>query len=494
MCLGNQITDKFCRLKLLAAALLLGAMASSCGSAGSSDADTASSAELGRVSGALVGSNGDQSTLANWAVVLIERDTGITRVAIVDSGGIFHLNKVNVNRPATLVLLTADFKLNSVLAMSSPAAGTIRQFFTPQTNLPKLVQRGQIMTFVSEETLTISNDVAADADADLIPDGLDPDALALRRVSRTNLSKSMNLLDGALNDFDRDGVPDIKDPDIDADGIPNAFDTDADGDGIPNVFDVDANGNIINDATEAEGAQFFKEGLDFIAVQVERAIEKVGTVTSTITINGKLRDGVTPLAVDVRGAPSLLSGATVNNLTVNAEGLPETISSAWDKRLLDDGKSNDGAESDRVWARKVVLQTGKTPKTEQVLFIRLAFGDISAPWFIEYPYTFPDVTTKDISVTYDKTLKRVTLVGSPYGTQKSFSWYVDVIGTIDEQEGVVHSSSELNGEDTTTYVLPESTLESGGAYKIRARAQAKDKVPSFPAYVVTSPSISITYE
>jgi hypothetical protein len=479
-----------CKLRLLAAMILFSVVAISCGSAGSSDAEYASSAELGKVSGALVGSNGDQSTLANWAVVLIERDTGITRVAIVDSGGIFHLNKVNMNRPATLVLLTADFKLNSVLALSSPAAGTIRQFFTPQANLPKLVQRGQIVTFVSEDSLTISTDVAADADADLIPDGLDPDALALRPRTRNGLK----LVEGALNDFDRDGVPDIKDPDIDADGIPNAFDTDADGDGIPNVFDVDANGNIVNDATEAEGSQFFKEGLEFIAVQVERAIEKVGTVTSTVTVNGKLRDGVTPLAVDVRGAPSLFSGATVNNLTVNAEGLPETISSAWDKRLLDDGKSNDGAESDRVFARKVELQTGKTPKTEQVLFIRLAFGDISAPWFIEYPYTFPDVTTKDISVTYDKTLKRVTLVGSPYGTQKSFTWYVDVIGTIDEQEGVVHSSSELNGEDTTTYVLPDSTLESGGSYKIRARAQAKDKVPSYPAYIVTSPSISITYE
>jgi hypothetical protein len=486
------------RVRLWRAAGGLGLLAAgvfaltACGSAGSSDSSDPEGTSGGSsVHGTVVGSNGDQSALANWAVALIERDTGIARVAVLDSAGLFHLSKVNMDQPVTLVLLTPDFKFTSVLAMTSPISNTVKQYFMPQTNLPKLIHRSQIMTFFSEDDIIKTDDISVDGDADLIPDGLDPDALALRRAAA-----GLNLVQGtgAQHDFDKDGVPDVKDPDIDGDGIPNWFDTDADGDLIPNAFDGDANGNIVNDATETEAPQYFKDGIEFLAVQVERAIERAGTVTSTVTIAGKVRDGVAPLAIDVRGAPSLFNGATINNITKNADGEDEIIPSAWDKRLMDDSLSNDGAKDDRVYARKVELQTGKVPKTEQVLFVRLAFGDSAAPWFVEFPYTFPDVTTKDIEVRYDRTLKRVTLVGSPYGSQKSFTWYVDVIGTIDEKTATVHTSPELNGENTTTYVLPTATLESGAKYKIRARAQAKDKVPSYPSYIVTSPELEITYE
>lgn len=481
-----------------AASLAMGIV--SCGSAGS-DADSTVEAGSSTVRGSIVASDGDQGKLSNWVIVALDRELGSARVAVISGAGLFQFEKMDITRPITFALLTTDYKFTSILSLTSPAAGTIRQYFRPIENLPKLVHRGQVMTFFKEDDLEIEKDVAADGDADLIPDGMDPDALALKnKISLALASDEVGYEEDALslvaslNDFDRDGIPDIKDPDIDGDGIPNEFDTNEDGDEYPDIFDGDANGNLVNDTSETEGDLFFNDGAHFIAVQSQKAVDSSGVEEATVTINTKLRDGVNPLAIDVRGAPSLFNGATIYNITVNAEGAEEVISSAWDKRLLDDGASNDSSEDDRIYGRKVVLGTGKVPKIDQVLFVRYAFGTTSAPWFVEFPYTFPEVKTNKIRATYDKTLKRITMVGSPFDTQKNYKWFVDVVGTIDEKEGVVYTSPEQNGADGSTFVIPDGTLESGTKYKISVRAQAMDKVPSYPSYVVKSAEIEITYE
>jgi hypothetical protein len=477
--------------------MLLMLVSGGCGQAGLNNSSY-SDGELGAVRGSLVASSGDQGNLVNWVVAMMERDTGVSRVGVINAAGIYNLVNVNMGVPSTLVLLTPDFKFSSVLAITGAFSGTIRQFFMPQAIIPKLIHRGEIMTFFSEDGLSVTSDIAADGDSDLIPDGLDPDIVGLRNLGLEGFAPSSNGLQllASEHDFDLDGVPDIIDPDIDGEGIPNWFDTNEDGDEFLDVFDGDANGNIVMDSSEQYGSLYFKEGIDFLSVQVERSINATGTVASTVTIAADLMDGVTPLAVDIRGAPSLFNGASINNITTNSEGLEEIISGAWDKRLLDDGLSNDSSADDRVFGRKVVLQTGKQPTANQVMFLRLAFGGASNAWFKEYPFIFSDLTLANIVASYSSSLRRVSFSGTPFGSVTSYKWFVDISGTITEGDvettGIIHTSSAIEAVSTKNYTIPADTLESGVSYTVTIRAQALDRIPGAPSYTVKSAPITIT--
>jgi hypothetical protein len=476
--------------------LVLVVLVSGCGQAGLNSSYSAG--ELADVRGSLVASSGDQGNLVNWVVVMMERDTGVSRVGVVNAAGIYSFSNVNMSAPHTLVLLTPDFKFSSVLAITGAFSGTIRQFFMPQEIIPKLIHRGEVLTFFSEDGLSITSDIAADGDSDLIPDGLDPDVVGLRDLGLEEMMSSPQGLQliASGHDFDLDGVADINDPDIDGEGIPNWFDTNEDGDEFLDVFDGDANGNIVMDSSEQYGSLYFKDGIDFMSVQVERSIGTTGAVTSTVTIAADLMDGITPLAVDIRGAPSLFNGASINNITTNDDGLEEIISGAWDKRLLDDGLSNDNSANDRVFGRKVVLQTSKQPTANQVMFLRLAFGSSSSFWFKEYPFIFSDLTLANIVASYSSSLRRVSLSGTPFGSVTSYQWYVDVRGTITdgdvETTGIIHTSSAIDAVSTKNYTIPADTLESGGSYTVTIRAQALDQIPGAPSYTVKSAPVTIT--
>jgi len=71
--------------------------------------------------------------------------------------------------------------------------------------------------------------------------------------------------DPNLVDTDKDGTPNISDPDIDGDGILNANDEDADGDKIPNNSDSDTNGNGVSDQKEELDNQIIKGNNPFVS-------------------------------------------------------------------------------------------------------------------------------------------------------------------------------------------------------------------------------------
>jgi hypothetical protein len=74
---------------------------------------------------------------------------------------------------------------------------------------------------------------------------------------------------GSDVDTDEDGTMNHLDADIDGDGLINAFDPDDDGDAILDVLDRDANEDTISDSTQTSIDLFFKNIVEWIAVQYE---------------------------------------------------------------------------------------------------------------------------------------------------------------------------------------------------------------------------------
>ena len=134
--------------------------------------DELSGGNVGQVRGSIVASTGSQQDMFGFIMVLVERDTGISRVAPINEGGIFVFENVKADMPQTLILLNSSYKISSVLSLSGKLASTIRQYFVPQSSfLPRLIHKGPVMKFEDERGLSITNDSAADADNDGGSDG-----------------------------------------------------------------------------------------------------------------------------------------------------------------------------------------------------------------------------------------------------------------------------------------------------------------------------------
>jgi hypothetical protein len=71
------------------------------------------------VRGSILGVFGGQAQMAGWVLAAVERDTGVARVAEVDGNGIFVFQKVNTSIAHTLVLLSPNYIVTSVLSMES---------------------------------------------------------------------------------------------------------------------------------------------------------------------------------------------------------------------------------------------------------------------------------------------------------------------------------------------------------------------------------------
>ena len=75
-----------------------------------------------------------------------------------------------------------------------------------------------------------------------------PNSLTCKLITTSTVT---GILD-ALEDFDKDGIPDYLDPDDDNDGVPDEDEDhktkDSDRDGIPDIYDEDVNGDGITDS------------------------------------------------------------------------------------------------------------------------------------------------------------------------------------------------------------------------------------------------------
>ena len=444
-----------------------------CGGAGGSGSTSGSSSAAlygsSTISGSIAGQSGGQSRMAGWVVVLTERDTGVSRVGEVNTSGIFTITGVQPSLPHGLTLLSPDYLVRGVFSVPSETSAKLRTFFTmTQANLPRLIHRGYVVAPQSLDGISLTSNTVADADGDGAPDG----------------TPSLGLVTLSSVDLDQDGIVNDIDLDIDGDGLMNFFDSDDDADGTLDVLDSDANGNLVVDVAEPYSDQNFRLGIEYLAASVEVHPVSGGTTKTYLNLVAKVRSGVSPISVQVRGPLALLNGSVIE-----ASGsIPE---SAWDKLLSDNGTSEDGFSGDLIYAKKVLLGSGKQPRPFQSLFLQLGFGSMEAPVFAEFPFTFPAVDLGTLTFTWNGPTRTVAKASSsdPFGHLTSYSWAV----AITDVNGVKIYESPLEEAAGESIVIPDRLLDTGSVYTFEATAQLLDRIPGYPAFVVYSASQSITY-
>jgi hypothetical protein len=439
-----------------------------CGKSSSDDASGTSGASFSsnqqNVSGTMTSQAGTPAQMKGWMVALMERDSGLGRVAEADASGTLKWGKVNLDAAHTAVLLSPDLLIQSIMAISSSKTNTIKQYFTiGGTSLPQLVQKGSGLTFQTTTGITVQDYYATDTDGDGNADGVGGLSLT---------SSSFGL---SSTDTDKDGVSNDIDTDVDGDGLLNVFDGDDDADGTLDIFDTDANGNGVADSLEQNGDAHFTLGVEYFAVRYEK-----GATANTLQFVTKIREGITPVEVKIRSAASLTSSAT----TIATDG----TSAAWDGTLVDDATGYDGSAKDLLYGRKIQLASGKAMRTNQVMFLQVTMGTGDAAFTVEYPWVFPNVTLTDITTTYNTSTRVATLAGNPFGTDiQNFLWSVAVTNSAGIK---VYESTAISGS-TRTVTIPSNVMESGVTYSYQALAQSLDKVSGVPAIGVRSAAVSI---
>lgn len=481
------------------AALLL----ARCGGVGETSSSPCSlCGDLNDVSGSIVPLNGTQSQMRGWVVASFERDTGIARSYEVDNAGLFQLRQVRTDVAQTFALLSPDYILQAVLSIPGPIDNTLSQFVKIKSAyLPRFIHKGTIITLQDSKGIAVTRDLAADVDGDLVPEGMLPiagidaalwgsDPTFFRRDEAAGAGYGLQGIAGSSIDQDLDGNPNETDPDIDGDGVINWLDTDDNGNGVLDVFDGDANGDLENDAKpdQKDIDMYFKEGIEFLAVQFELKPKDDGSgnVTS-LAFKTKVRDNIEGLqAVQIRGAPSLLNGATYTQN--DADGNATIV--AFNSLLADDGVSEDSNPNDRLFGRRVTLDKSKSPRAYEVIFFQLVFGTPAAPWYLEFPYIFPDLKPAMISARYEPNTKNVLLIGNPFGVIQDFVWTISVFAGDDDTKPVWFSPA-IPGT-TRQYDIPPNNLDPDKTYKYSVSAQVLDKIPGYPSYVITSAKYVLT--
>lgn len=454
--------------------LVLLAIINACGRPGEGDKDEKAGfdGDTSDVLGAITSQSGGQSDMQGWILVLMDRDTGLARVAEVDGAGLYRLKKVPVGSVYTLVLLSPDFIVTSVLSMPSPVQNTIRQFFQLKAStMPRIINQGDIIIFENVDKIAPTKDLAADADGDMIPDGSAGFGLTAGGMPQF-----------ALGDLDGDGTTDNLDADIDGDGVINRFDPDDDGDGVLDVVDLDSDGNLNADSQEQLTDVYYKQGVEWVAITYEKMPLTGTTDKTTLTFTTKLNAGFEPpISVNVRGSNSLLNSATVEY--IDEETGEESSQAFIDRALFDDGLNEDGSPDDLVFARKITLGKGVKPRPNQAFFVQLAYGSTGDPWFVEFPYTLPNIKTKAIAARFDKSTKTVNLVGNPFNALQEYLWTVKIYNA----EGLlVDTSTPILGSQSKTQVVKEHLVEAGD-HTFRVVAQLLDRVPGYASFKVNTP-------
>ena len=430
------------------------------------------------VIGSLKASNGSLTDNAAWAVVFVERDTGICRVGEVSLGGKYSIFGLPVGRPQTVVALNPSFVFQSVLSHvdSQTVKGTLRQYFTMSgSSVPSLVESGQILRFADASALSFQPNAVVDADGLGTPDGMET-------LSPLGLTSS------TLIDTDGDKIPNELDSDIDGDGIANWFDVDMDGNLIQNIFDYDGNGNEVLDTQESNSEQHFKEGVEFFAPQVIQVIEST-VVKTSIFFTTKVRETDAPSSVTIRGSTNLFTGAIVSSVdtTTGAES-----STAWNGSLSDDGVSGDGELGDRTYAKKITLAQGVIPKPGQVVFLTLKYGELETSPVKEYPFIFPEVNPGTISGS--AVGRTVSIAGIPFVNSRSiteaiatYNWSVLVYDT----DGYKVYSSDSFTADLTSYEIPSGVI-SAGTYTANVIVQSEGRISGMPNWTIKSDDFTMT--
>jgi len=420
--------------------------------------------------GSITRQGGGQSEMSGWVIALVDRDSLIARVAVVDGSGSFTFPHVFTNLTYTMILVSPAYVVQSMFVYPAEKSGVFHQYFKiVDKRLPRLIHQGSTVTFQQTDGVLISSDLTPDIDGDGIPDGHGDSEFGL-------VGEKFSL----AVDTDGDGRANEIDPDIEGDGIINIVDPDDDGDGLLDPFDPDSDGDNVLDSIQTQNDLYFPRGIKWVTARYELASRADGTIQRTLLFACELHKvhDVLPIGVKLRGALTLLDGSVVES----RDEFGETVLSEWDNILLDDGLNFDSAKRDLLFGRRVILGSTKSPDRNQVVFFQLVYAD---GWTREYAYTFPPVVPAAITSTYDSSTRVATLTGNPYGTFQEFNWFVTVFEIMASSAVSVFSSTPTKGT-TRTLTIPANTFEEGKTYKFKTTAQLASRIPGFPPYSVES--------
>ncbi len=368
------------------------------------------------ISGAVMSRSGGLGELKGWLVMMLEQGTGIARVAEVDSAGLFTLKHVTTSRVQTIDLISSDSIASSVTSYPGSQSNTVGQYFKlTRTRLPVLVYKGPIVSL--QDTVGVEK----------------------------------------------------QPPELPSSG----------GDELPDASQasfVDLAGRRAAEVMSDTFKVTFSELLEYIVVQLDIAEQTDGSSKTTLRFLTKVREGVSPLYVQVRGPVSMLTGATVE--TSDSSGNPTTI--AFDKRLVDDGSGEDSIGGDGIYGRRVTLPTKGLPIADQVLFFQLAFDSVENPWYAEFPYLFPNITIDQLTATYKKESRTFSIDGTPFGSNEDYTWAVSIYNTSNQ---LLFRSSQIPAS-TKSWTPSEQEVTLDPTYSYEVVAELMEKVPEFPAYVI----------
>ena len=497
---SQKIKSLACLFPLLASTLWVGL--NGCGNPGESLTTETGQGPFADIGGSIGTQSGRQRFMQGWAVALFDKEYQVARVSEVDEAGIFNLRHVFTNQSYTLAVFNPEYILTAVLSLPSRQEQFVHQYFNLDGNfLPKIVYKSQTLDFQTDQGIIIDEkSFTSDVNLDLIPDEVKtPDevpAPALMGTSQGFANQAAFPLAGQVNnlDTDLDRIPNSRDSDLDGLGLLNTLDPDDDNDSIPDPFDLDANGDNINDEGQDVLDNYFKIGVEWIAVSYEKEQQTDGSSIGKMTFATKVRDKETPSGVQVRGPKALLEGAK----------LATDLAVDWDTSLVDDGNSSDGRGGDRIFARQIQLPTGKAPLPNQAMFIQLRYGDDPATaWFREYPFVFPNnITLRDLVVLYIDATIQFNITQEPFalpaaapgteGLVSDFYWSVSIFDATGES---FLFDTERQNASTTSYALSAeelNQLENGVTYQYQVSVQTLSKVPSYPTFIVRTAKTSFT--
>ena len=141
---------------------------------------------INAITGKIVSPTGINSIFTKWVVVLISATTGISRISTIDNTGSFNFKHVNMNDTYTMVLLSQDYKLNSVLAHKQDQ-GLVQYFkFKNYYQAPRIVYKGLVFNLSNSDIVDFdSKYITSDTNNNGVPDGMESNP-------RFNLTKTLN--------------------------------------------------------------------------------------------------------------------------------------------------------------------------------------------------------------------------------------------------------------------------------------------------------------
>ena len=462
-----QYTLHFCTLV---------ALASGCGNAGESPATSCYlCGSFSDVSGVISAADGSLAAMQGWVMATFERDTGVARVeSISNNAGKFKFSRVRTEQTQTLALLSPNYRLQGVLSMPGTDSKNIRQWFRYKSNqVPKLINDGNILKFVSQDNLDLQNyTVTAQQTNQELPNG----------VSKLSLTKTASLTSALplLAPQDIGGLSLVSNsaksasPDYNGNGIIKWLD--------PYDADKDSTKLDLFVADDSSPKQVFNNAINYLAVQVSRSADQSTSEKLTyLNYSTQLGDGLesTP-TVTIRGADSLLGKTQI---------------------VLND----DGTNTKTYTGQTKIAQTANI-STFDVLFLELKFTSGGKTWAMDFPWVFsldisalPSATDATAKSAWDSGNLVVTnpfkAPSSTTDPLNSFTWAVRVY---DDTNLIWTSTAKLFDASKTatnaTITVPKAVFNfnSGAKYKYSVTLQSDDQIPGNPAYVIQSLKFDIS--